>query len=212
LVENTVSHQTPRSIGAVSLGCEQFTIPQNALTREYRGKFGQDFILRIRNGVSIMYKLHDYRNKVWTEPQQINRIYFAKAVNWALTALRDERTYRYYKMRRRGAQTVVNVAVGDYIKFRAFVLDMNDYSVGKGGKIKFKMKHQLGNATTLVTLLGFNKKEIEKGAGKITDDGKEVDYRVSNHNNEERPQSVSVTIFFGAAELTSTFNIPNEFQ
>ena len=92
------------------------TTTTNLLLLGLHGKLGNQVIFRYWAGRAVMSNVHDYSNAVWSPAQKLNRLDFGMAVRWAKVALRDEKTYRHYKKKRKGAQTAYNVAVGEYIR------------------------------------------------------------------------------------------------
>jgi len=188
------------------------TSRNNALTRDYHGKFGQDFILRTRGGVSVMCKPHDYSKKIWTGAQKENRRNFKLAVIWAKSALLNEKVYRYYKKKARGWQTATNMAVRDYMKHLNLEMDMSQYKVGKGGKIIFKSKSDFGASSVNVELRNEFRNKIQTGSATITDKGKRYEYQVINLQPGEKLHEIVVYMHRGPVEFFRLFKIPNEFQ
>jgi hypothetical protein len=88
----------------------------NLLTLGFHGTLGGHFILRSYRGISVMSNVHDYSEAVWSPAQKLNRLDFSKAIRWAKYALKDQKTYRYYKKRCKGAQTPYNVAIGERMR------------------------------------------------------------------------------------------------
>src|ERR1017187_9635071 len=92
------------------------TTTTNLLVLGLHGKLGNQVIFRYWAGRAVVSNVHDYSNAVWSPAQKLNRWDFGMAVRWAKVALKDEKTYRHYKKRRKGAQTAYNVAIGEYIR------------------------------------------------------------------------------------------------
>jgi hypothetical protein len=88
----------------------------NLLTLDFHGTLGGQVILRSYRGRTVMSNVHDYRNAVWSPAQKLNRLDVSKAIRRAIYALKDPKTYRYYKKRCKGLQTPYNVAIGEFMR------------------------------------------------------------------------------------------------
>jgi len=185
------------------------TTKTNVITKDYHGKFADQIILRSFAGRTVMSNIHDYSNMVWSLRQRENRSYFRLAVIWAKTVLADEKTYRYYKKKAKGAQTAYNMAISDYMKHRNLMIDMSQCTVGEGGKICFKMNHHFGASSATIILRGESGQVLESGAAKIK--GMGYEYKVSRLDRGQKSISVKVILHRGPAEFTRIFSIPKEF-
>ena len=183
---------------------------ENALTMGYHGMFGQDFIFKFRDGVSILCKIADYSKIVWTPAQRQNRINFRLAVDWAKTALKDEKTYRYYKKKVKGWQTPYNLAIGDYMKNIKLKCNLSQYDRIRGGNIHLEMPYQFGASSATVSLYGPGGRVIGSGPAKFTDRGLGYAYEVNGVG--ENPEYFKVTLFRGPVGYTSKFDFPKEYQ
>jgi hypothetical protein len=106
----------------------------NLLLLGLHGKLGNQVIFRSWAGRTVMSNVHDYSNAVWSPAQRQIRWDFGMAVRWAKVALKDEKTYRHYKKRRKGAQTAYNVAIGEYIRQQRQEADARQTFI-PGGKV-----------------------------------------------------------------------------
>ena len=88
----------------------------NLLTLGFHGTLGGQVILRSYRGRTVMSNVHDYRNAVWSPAQKLNRLDFSKAIRRVIYALKDPKTYSYYKKRCKDLQTPYNVAIGDFMR------------------------------------------------------------------------------------------------
>src|ERR1035438_9055689 len=88
----------------------------NLLTLDFHGTLGGQVILRSYRGRTVMSNVHDYRNAVWSPAQKLNRLDVSKAIRRAIYALKDPKTYRYYKKRCKGLQTPYNLLTGEFMR------------------------------------------------------------------------------------------------
>jgi len=184
---------------------------ENKLTMHYRGKFGQDFFFRMCGNKSVMCKLHDYSNMVWSGRQQDNRKYFRRAARWAQSVLVDEKVKRYYKKKAKRGQSAYNMAIADYMKTVRLEADFRFYDCLKGGKMKFSMKHVFGASSAEVIISGPGGIVIERGPAKMTDKGFGFEYN-ANPEVDVKLRYVQITLHRGPVALTRTFDFLKEFQ
>jgi hypothetical protein len=181
----------------------------NLMLRGQHGKFGNQLILRtFKNGQTYMSNIHDYRNAVWSVAQVKNRVKFRMAVKWAKKVFKDEKALRYYKKKARGNLTAYNVAIGDYMKDQQLTVDM---SMGEG-RLVFNMLHKFGASSMNVCVYGPNSYMIERGNGKLTNQGLGWEYKVRTTTHEIKPEEVEVTIFRGPVEYKHTFQLNSGFK
>jgi hypothetical protein len=87
----------------------------NVLALHYHGKLGNQVILRMVAGKSVMSALHDYRGHPWTAAQVNNRMRFREAVRWAKEKLKDPAAMNDYRKRAKPGQHAYNVAISDFM-------------------------------------------------------------------------------------------------
>jgi hypothetical protein len=103
---------------------------ENYLTKNYRGKFGNQMVYRNRGDVSIMAKPPKKSAKEPTAAQMEIRRKFKQAVRWAKEALLDPANLAIYSAKATGMMTPYVVAMSDYLK--PPVVHMIDSSGYKG--------------------------------------------------------------------------------
>jgi hypothetical protein len=89
---------------------------ENVLTKTYRGKFGNQLVLRNRDNVSIMAKPPKKSQVPPSETQLAVRRKFKMASRWAKQALQDPATLAAYTARATGMKTPYVLAVTNYLK------------------------------------------------------------------------------------------------
>ncbi|MBL6950599.1 MAG: hypothetical protein ISR57_08155 [Bacteroidales bacterium] len=88
----------------------------NALTKNYSGKFGNQFVFRIRNGKSIMAALPVRISDSATEAQQAVRRRFANASHYAKQILLDPVMLSAYTEKAVDGKSPYLVAMTDYLR------------------------------------------------------------------------------------------------
>lgn len=85
-------------------------ITENVLLRGVRGTFGKQFVFRQRNGKTVICKMPKPYEKPPTDKQLANRERFAKANNFAKSAIADPVKKQYYLAMAKPGQSAYNVA------------------------------------------------------------------------------------------------------
>lgn len=85
-------------------------ITNNVLLREARGTFGKQFVFRQRNGKTVICKMPKPYEKPPTNKQLANRERFAKANEFAKSAIADPVKKQYYLGMAKPGQSAYNVA------------------------------------------------------------------------------------------------------
>jgi len=184
---------------------------ENKLTMHYHGKFGDDFVLRMRNGVSVLCKLHDYSKAIWTTKQNQNRGNFRKSARWAQEVLKDEKVKRYFKKKAKGGQSAYNMAIKDHMRQLSLEADFSQFDLNIGGKINFRMKHEFGASYVEVRLIGPGEVVIERGMAKSTEKGFGWEFNAKG-GYEGTPYKVEIVLHRGPASFTRTFYFPKPFK
>ncbi|MDP1623833.1 MAG: hypothetical protein Q8M08_16015 [Bacteroidales bacterium] len=92
------------------------SITENYLTKNYRGKFGNQMVFRNRGDVSIMAKPPKKITKDPTAAQIEIRRKFKLAARWAKEALQDPVKLDLYALKATAMMTPYVVAMTDYLK------------------------------------------------------------------------------------------------
>jgi hypothetical protein len=106
---------------------------QNALTRYYSGKFGQDFVFRNYNGMSTMAKLprRSHRRRSARELETVAR--FRLASHWARRCLVDPELRAFYQSKPEKGVSVYRLALKDYLRSPVVERICAEEYVGKPG-------------------------------------------------------------------------------
>ncbi len=109
----------------------------NSLTKNYRGKFGNQLVYRNRGGVSIMAKLPRKSQKPAGEAQLAQRRKFKMASRWAKQILLDPVMLAEYTMRADGLKSPYNLAITNYLRPPEIQeINIMEYNGEAGSKIK----------------------------------------------------------------------------
>jgi hypothetical protein len=135
----------------------------NILTRYQRGRIG-NIIFRRWGENTVASVVPDYSKIKWSAAQKDNRNRFRDAMVYARKALRDPKVYEYYKKKRKGMQTVWNVAVADYMKRPQITnIDVSRYRGLRGNVIRIKAKDNYFVASVVVRIVDAQGVEVESG-------------------------------------------------
>jgi len=136
----------------------------NSLTKFYKGKFGQDFVLRTRDDTSIMAKPPKKSSKEITESQEELRRKFKTATRWAKQALQDPELLAIYQSLASGMKTPYALAVGDYMNPpQVKSLDVSAYQGNVGDVIRVVAFDKIMVKSVTVTITGSDGTLIESG-------------------------------------------------
>jgi hypothetical protein len=91
----------------------------NAITKNYRGKFANQGVFRVRGGVSFISKIPRKTDNPPSEQQLARRHKFSKAVQYARMVIADPEMTALYAKRVRKGKTVYNLAISDFMKKQA---------------------------------------------------------------------------------------------
>jgi len=184
---------------------------QNALTRGFGGKFGDQFILRSSGGRSIMSALHDYSRKVWSPAQVEGRNRFKLAVRWAKEQLRDEKKRRYYQKKAKRGQTATNVAIADYMKnLRVKKVDFVD-TRGTGEEIRLMLKNPAGAAKIRVYVVGSSGVIINSGYACNQDHGSCWSYKPDKRISLQNARQLIIEMVNGPVSFSEFHHLPVQF-
>jgi hypothetical protein len=135
----------------------------NVLTRNQRGRLG-NIIFRRWGENTVASVVPDYSKIKWSAAQRNNRNRFRDAMVYARRALSDPKVYQYYKKKKRGMQTVWNVAVADYMKRPQITeIDVSRYQGLRGNIIRVKAKDNYFVAGVVVRIFNAHGVEVESG-------------------------------------------------
>jgi len=160
-----------------------------------------------------MSKVHNYKNKVWSQKQKNTRVLFRLAVIWAKEQLKDEKIKRFYKKRVRGAQTANNVAIADYMRnMRVGEFDCTGYKGHPGDTIKVMLKKRFGASSIRFYLIGPGGVILETGKSSCTDKGMTWIYHSTSTSDGLQPAWVKVELIRGPVTFTEEYHLQQGFQ
>jgi hypothetical protein len=135
----------------------------NILTRYQRGRIG-NIIFRRWGENTVASVVPDYSKIKWSAAQKDNRNRFREAMVYTRKALSDPKVYEYYKKKRKGMQTVWNVAVADYMKRPQITeIDVSRYRGLRGNIIRVRAKDNYFVAGVVVRIVDAQGVEVESG-------------------------------------------------
>jgi hypothetical protein len=166
----------------------------NILMRFSRGRIG-DVIFRVWGENTVVSKAPDYSKIKRSEAQKAVNLRFKGATGYGHRALNDPVAYAYYDPKRRGIQTVWNVAISDYMKRPEIAeIDVWNYSGQAGNTIRVKASDNYGIASVIVMIINALGFEIENGMA-VQMPGSEVwVYKAVEENPEWRGGRVVVRV------------------
>jgi hypothetical protein len=136
----------------------------NALTRNYRGKFGDQFVFRNRNGKSILAMLPKKNGLPPTESQQVHRKRFRLACRYAKNALLDPNMLVRYTEKAVNGSSPYLLAVTDYMKPpEVSEIVTRDYEGNPGDKIHVVAMDDFEITEVTVSVFDPQGQLIEKG-------------------------------------------------
>jgi len=135
----------------------------NILALGSYGKVG-DLVYRRWGKKTVISKAPSTKHRKWTKLQKANRSLFRDAMAYARRVLKDPDVFNYYKKKRKGKQTVWNVAVADYL-LRPTIdkIDISEYEGKKGNEIIVIANDKYAVASVVVSIMDAQGLEIEHG-------------------------------------------------
>ncbi|MEI6174932.1 MAG: hypothetical protein WCR01_14370 [Bacteroidota bacterium] len=136
----------------------------NSLTKSYKGKFGEDFILRNRGKVSIMAKPPKESIKKPAGSQEAIRERFKQASAWAKLELQNPDTMAYYAAKCTGMQTPYAMAMADVMGLpEVREINVTSYTGAAGDKIKVRAWDKFKVTGVTLKINGADRVTIETG-------------------------------------------------
>jgi hypothetical protein len=144
----------------------------NSLTMNYSGKYGNQFVYRVRDDVSILAKKPRKTKKPSTASQVAVREAFAEAAHWAKKALQDPELLALYSSRAKGMKTAYVLAVTNYFKPpKVKTIDASAYSGAVGTQISVKAWDSFEVKGVTVKISDSTGNLIEEGACQLDSEG-----------------------------------------
>ena len=168
----------------------------NSLTRGYSGKFGEDYVLRRKNGKSLMTKIPD-RSKTELTPAQkavVNR--FKLASEFAAERMRDPVMKEEYRLAANGASSAYVMAMRDYFKPPSVdVINTNHYEGHSGDFIRIEALDVFRVVDVKLTISDQNGTILESGHCVHLGQGAEWEYSVQQEHLPLPGQVISVVAY-----------------
>jgi len=166
----------------------------NVIMRFQRGKIG-GLIFRVWGENTVVSKAPDYSKIPRSEAQKANSNRFKVATRYGRRVLNDPVAYTFYDKKRRGGQTVWNVAISDYMKRPEIAeIDVWNYKGQAGNTIKVKASDNYGIASVNVMIINASGFEVESGMA-VQRPGSEVwVYKAVEENLEWKGGRVAVRV------------------
>jgi hypothetical protein len=166
----------------------------NVIMRFQRGKIG-GLIFRVWGENTVVSKAPDYRKIKRSEAQKANSRRFKVATAYGHRVLNNPVAYAFYEKKRRGSQTVWNVAISDYMKRPEIAeIDVWNYKGHAGNTIRVKASDDYGVASVIVMIINALGLEVENGMA-VQMPGSEVwVYKTMEENQEWRGGRVVVRV------------------
>ena len=144
---------------------------ENSLVKNFQGKFGDQFVYKTVDGVTILAKLPKRSLNPPTESQADVRENFSMAADWAKNALLDPDTLAAYSARAEGMRTPYILAVTNYLKPpKVKSIDASDYTGAAGSLIRVKAWDSFEVKSVSVKITDATGALIEEGACQLHPD------------------------------------------
>ncbi|MBC8436050.1 MAG: hypothetical protein H8D88_00650 [Bacteroidetes bacterium] len=138
----------------------------NALTKNYRGKFGNHFSFRNRNGKSILASLPKRKRKKdrGSAAQQQTRRRFANASHYAKHVLLEPDMLADYTARAKKGMTAYNVALTDFLLSPWIeTIDVEGYTGNPGDLIRVQAFDDFQVTEVNIRIIDANGNQVEAG-------------------------------------------------
>lgn len=133
--------------------------------KNFQGKFGEQFVYRTVDGVTVLAKLPKRSSNPPTEAQEEVRENFSMAADWAKNALQDPDTLAAYAARAEGMRTPYVLAVTNYLKApKVRSIDTSGYTGAVGSQIRVKAWDSFEVRSVAVKITDAAGAVIEEGA------------------------------------------------
>ncbi|MFH1081438.1 MAG: hypothetical protein V1766_14480, partial [Pseudomonadota bacterium] len=136
----------------------------NAITKNYSGKFGNQFVFRNRNGKSILAALPVRTGDSPTEAQQNVRRKFTNASHYAKQILLDPEMLAAYSAKANDGQSPYLVAMSDYLRSPSVdEIDVEKYAGNPGDLVRVQASDDFKVTEVSLRIIDANGDVIEAG-------------------------------------------------
>ncbi|MEI7981787.1 MAG: hypothetical protein WCI71_09025 [Bacteroidota bacterium] len=168
----------------------------NALTKNYKGKFGNQFVLRNRHGKSMMGKIPEPSSKEPTAKQIVVKDRFLAATDYARRILMNPVYRQLYAERGAGVRSAYNVAVANYLKPpKVTEIDHTGYHGLAGDQIRVTAIDLFKVMRVMVSLRDAANGELEFGDCVQEQDGSAWIYTVKADHTPVAGQAVKAVAY-----------------
>ena len=168
----------------------------NGLTKDYSGKFGDQYVLRRKNGKSLMTKLPEKTKRPPSEGQQRVIANFRAASAFAREKLSDPAIREAYLKKGNGVRSAYNVAMADFFNPPVInLINTGFYKGNAGNVILVEAIDDFRVERVILTLSDANGNVLESGDCTHTGDGPEWVYTLMQDQLPVTGQSIRAVAF-----------------
>ena len=166
----------------------------NILMRFSRGRIG-DVIFRVWGENTVVSKAPDYSKTLRSDAQKAVNRRFKVATGYGHRVLQDPVAYAFYDKKKRGIQTVWNVAISDYMKRPEIAeIDVWNYKGQAGNTIRVKARDNYCVASVNVMIINASGFEVESGMAVQMPGSGVWGYKATERNTEWKGVRVIVRV------------------
>jgi len=168
----------------------------NGLTKDYSGKFGDQYVLRRKNGKSLMTKLPEKSKLPMTEAQKRVKANFRAASAFAREKLSEPVMRAAYLKKGNGVRSAYNVAMSDFFNPPVInLINVSFYNGHAGDVIMVEAVDDFRVERVILTLSDENNNVLETGDCIHTGDGPEWVYTLKQDQQPVTGQQIKVVAF-----------------
>jgi hypothetical protein len=136
----------------------------NVITRTYSGKFGDQIVLRNRNGLSVLAMIPKKFEREPTPAQLAHQLFFRKATIYAKAVMNDPIKNAKYAVKAVNGKTVYTLAISDFMKPPVVdEIDVTNYKGKIGDKIVVQARDRFEVTQVNLKIIGVDSEVIEEG-------------------------------------------------
>ena len=137
----------------------------NSLLNRTFGRIG-DLVYRKYGNKTVVSKAPDFTRRKLSIAQEASNDRFREAMNWARKAREDPEIWAFYSKKRKGMQTLFNVAVRDFMSLpRIEKIRAGSYHGNPGDVITIEARDNYKVTGVIISIVNARKQEIECGIG-----------------------------------------------
>lgn len=168
----------------------------NGLTKDYSGKFGDQYVLRRKNGKSLMTKLPEKRTGEPTEGQKAVTNRFLAAAEFSKRILRNPEIRAEYVARSNGKRSAYTMAMADFLNPPSVIaIGLTEYRGNAGDTIRVLAVDNFKVVRVTVNLLAVDGTILEYGDCIQQEDGAAWIYTVTGDHLPLAGQQVKAVAY-----------------